>query len=197
MPPRRPYFYGSNRARSLLAQLAKWQGTRWRHAGAKPNEMRCGVSGDCLFWVHVFKAIDALPAKLTIPDYRLQEARADEMKTLRQCIMATGRAQLVWERDSIANYRGKADDELHRLGLPWLIVGDVLIYKNGTSGAHCGLVANVAPIQFVHLTGNGLLEEPLHQKHYLQSLTYIYRLLEPELSVERSALNVGSLGVSQ
>jgi hypothetical protein len=149
----------------LLNQLHVWQGTRWRHAGVKPNEMRCGVSGDCLFWVHVFKAIGALPEKLEIPDYRLQEARADEMQTLRRCIEATGRADLVFDGATVKH-------------LPIFRVGDVLLFKNGTSGAHCGLVVKDAPVHFAHLTGNGLLEEPLQQKHYLGALTYVYRLLE-------------------
>ena len=177
------YFHTADRVQVLLNQLHLWQGTRWRHAGVKPNEMRCGVSGDCLFWVHVFKAIGALPEKLEIPDYRLQEARADEMQTLQRCIEATGRALLMWERPQ------RRDREL--VQLPVFRIGDVLLFKNGTSGAHCGLVVKDAPVHFAHLTGNGLLEEPLRQAHYLAALKYAYRLLD----VERSPLNVESLGV--
>jgi len=164
---RLPYFHEKSRINALLAQLAEWQGTRWRHAGAQPNEMRCGVSGDCLFWVHAFKAIGALPPKLEIPDYRRQEALADKMQTLRRCIEATGRADLVI-------------DNAHAKHPPVFCVGDVLLFKNGTSGAHCGLVVRETPVHFAHLTGNGLLEEPLHQAHYLAALTCVYRLLEEE-----------------
>jgi hypothetical protein len=171
---RRPYFHTLDRVQVLLNQLHLWQGTRWRHSGARPSEMNCGVSGDCLFWVHAFKAIGALPAKLEIPDYRLQEARADEMQTLRSKIEATGRALSMWERPPCR------DLELSP-PLPIFHVGDVLLFKNGTSGAHCGLVVKEAPVHFAHLTGNGLLEEPLQQKHYLGALTYVYRLLEPAI----------------
>jgi hypothetical protein len=149
----------------LLNQLHLWRGTRWQHAGARPNAMRCGVSGDCLFWVHAFKAIGALPAKLEIPNYRLQEARADEMQMLRRSIEATKCADLVF-------------DDATEKHLPIFRIGDVLLFKNGTSGAHCGLVVKEAPVHFAHLTGNGLMEEPLHQAHYVTALTYVYRLLE-------------------
>jgi len=165
---RLPYFRTPERISALRSQLSHWQGTRWRHAGVRPNEMRCGISGDCLFWVHAFKAIDALPAKLEIPDYRRNEALADEMQTLRRCIEATGRADLVSDN-------GEAKHP------PVFRIGDVLLFKNGTSGAHCGLVVKEAPLHFVHLTGNGLLEEPLHQAHYLASLIYVYRLLDAEV----------------
>ena len=181
---RTPYFHTPDRVQILLDQLHLWSGTRWQHAGTRPNAMRCGVSGDCLFWVHAFKAIGALPAKLEIPGYRLQEARADEMQTLRRCIEATGCADLVFD-----DAAGKQ--------LPLFRIGDVLLFKNGTSGAHCGLVVKEAPVHFTHLTGNGLMEEPLQQAHYLRSLKYVYRLLEHELSVGRSTLNVESSGVSQ
>ena len=149
----------------LLNQLHLWSGTRWRHAGARPNEMRCGVSGDCLFWVHVFKAIGALPTRLEIPNYRRKEALADEMQTLRGCIEATNCTDLVF-------------DEAQTKQLPVFRVGDVLLFRNGTSGAHCGLVVREAPVHFTHLTGNGLLEEPLRQAHYLAALAFVYRLLE-------------------
>ena len=170
MKSRPPYFATPERIGELLDQLDAWQGTRWRHAGARPNGMRCGVSGDCLFWVHAFKAIGALPEKLEIPDYRIQEARADEMQTLRLKIMQTGCAVLVFESERFAH-------------LPIFLIGDVLLFKNGTSGAHCGLVVKTAPLHFVHLTGNGLLEEPFHQAHYLAALGFAYRLMEPEVSV--------------
>jgi cell wall-associated NlpC family hydrolase len=163
-----PYFRTADRVQVLLNQLHLWSGTRWRHAGVRPNEMRCGVSGDCLFWVHVFKAIGALPEKLEIPDYRRQEALADEMQTLRRCIEATGHAELTFE-----SAQAKHPPIFH--------VGDVLLFKNGTSGAHCGLVVKDAPVHFVHLAGNGLLEEPFHQSHYLAALLYVYRLLETEV----------------
>ena len=182
MVPPRPYFYGSNRTRTLLGQLAEWRGTRWQHAGVRPNEMKCGVSGDCLFWVHVFKAIGALPKNLEIPDYRVQEALADKMQTLRSRIEATGRALLVWERSLGYMRPSSSKDPYDSLALPWLVVGDVLLFKNGTSGAHCGLVVKEVPVHFAHLTGNGLLEEPLHQGHYSVALTYIYRLLEAEVN---------------
>jgi hypothetical protein len=165
---RLPYFRTPERVSSLRSQLSHWQGTRWRHAGARPNEVRCGISGDCLFWVHAFKAIGALPVKLEIPDYRRNEALADEMQTLRRCIEATNRADLVF-------------DNAHAKHPPIFRTGDVLLFKNGTSGAHCGLVVKEAPVHFVHLTGNGLLEEPFHQSHYLAALTYVYRLLEMEV----------------
>ena len=105
-------------------------GTRVRR-----GRTRCVVAsrGDCLFWVHAFKAIGALPEKLEIPDYRIQEARADEMQTLRLKIMQTGRADLVFES-------GRSKD------LPIFLIGDVLLFKNGTSGAHCGLVVKEAPL---------------------------------------------------
>ena len=170
MKLRLSYFTTAERIGALLDQLNAWQGTRWRHAGARPNEMRCGISGDCLFWVHAFKAIGALPEKLEIPDYRIQEARADEMQTLRLKIRQTGRADLVFES-------GRSKD------LPIFLIGDVLLFKNGTSGAHCGLIVKEAPLHFVHLTGNGLLEEPFHQAHYLAALGFAYRLMEPEVSV--------------
>ena len=166
-----PYFHTADRVQMLLNQLHLWQGTRWRHAGVKPNEMRCGVSGDCLFWVHAFKAISAFPDRLEIPNYRLQEARADEMRTLRRGIEATGRADLVFE-------------DANTKQLPIFRVGDVLLFKNGTSGAHCGLVVKDGPVHFAHLTGNGLLEEPLRQAHYLDALACVYRLLEAEPSGE-------------
>ena len=169
-----PYFHTADRVQMLLNQLHLWSGTRWQHAGARPNAMRCGVSGDCLFWVHAFKAIGALPEKLEIPDYRLHEALADEMQTLRSKIEATDRAFLVWQRPP-----GR-DRELGQL--PIVRIGDVLLFKNGTSGAHCGLVVKHAPVHLVHLTGNGLNEEPLHQSHYLATLNYVYRLLEPEVN---------------
>ena len=99
--------------------------------------------------------------------YRLQEARADEMQTLRRCIETTGRAVLIFDGETVKH------PSIFR-------IGDVLLFKNGTSGAHCGLVVKDAPVHFAHLTGNGLLEEPLQQAHYVAALIYVYRLLEPE-----------------
>ncbi|MGO9243289.1 MAG: hypothetical protein ACLQDC_00735, partial [Verrucomicrobiia bacterium] len=94
-----PYFRTPERIDALKCQLQQWAGTRWAHAGTRPNEMRCGVTGDCLFWVHAFKAIGALPRHIEIPDYRKMEAAGDSMYTLRTRIMATGVAELVWERE--------------------------------------------------------------------------------------------------
>ncbi len=181
MTPHCPYFPNNQpRIDALLAQLAAWEGTRWRHAGARPNDMRCGISGDCLFWVHAFKAIGALPAKLEIPDYRLHEASADEMQTLRRCIEATGRALLTWARPGSASVPLAVVPKMASgtLALQNFAIGDVLLFKNGTSGAHCGLAVKESPLHFVHLTGNGLLEEPFHQSHYIAALAYVYRLLE-------------------
>ena len=45
-----------------------------------------------------------------------------------------------------------------------------------------GFVVKDAPVHFAHLTGNGLLEEPLQQGHYLGALTYVYRLLERDVN---------------
>jgi hypothetical protein len=167
MRDRLPYFHTPERTDALRQQLQQWAGTRWAHAGTRPNQMRCGVTGDCLFWVHVFKAIGALPAHVTIPDYRKMEAAGDQMKTLRECIEATGRAELIVTRDGC----GTGDA---------VLVGDVLLFKNGMSGAHCGLVLSTVPIHFAHLSRNGFCEEPLRQKHWLDSLAFVYRLVEAE-----------------
>jgi hypothetical protein len=156
---RLPYFRTAERINALHAKLREWSGTRWAHAGTRPNQMRCGVTGDCLFWVHVFKAIGALPAHIEIPDYRKMEAAGDQMRILRQCIEATGVAKLV---------------------LVDIRVGDVLLFTSGMSGAHCGLVVKSPPVHLAHLSRNGLCEEPLAQRHWLDDLVYCYRLLERE-----------------
>jgi hypothetical protein len=160
-----PYFHTADRVQVLLNQLHLWQGTRWQHAGARPNAMRCGVSGDCLFWVHVFKAIGALASNLVIPNYRRQEALGDKMAMLRLRIEETGHGELIWD-----STMGKSALVFH--------VGDVLVFKNGMSGAHCGLVVRSEPAHFVHLTGNGLIEEPFQQEHHVTALHCVYRLME-------------------
>ncbi len=157
------YFRTPERIDALKRQLQQWSGTRWAHAGTRPNSMRCGVTGDCLFWVHAFKAIGALPTNIKIPDYRKMEASGDQMRMLRECIEATGIAELV--------HQG-------------IRVGDVLLFKNGMSGAHCGLVVKSPPAHFVHLSRNGFCEEPLAQRHWLQDLSYCYRLMESDIPVE-------------
>lgn len=157
MSDRLPYFRTTESIEALRRQLQQWAGTRWAHAGTRPNQMRCGVTGDCLFWVHAFKAIGALPPKIEIPDYRKMEAAGDQMRMLRDCIEATGVAELV-------------SSEVR--------IGDVLLFKNGMSGAHCGLVIRECPAHFVHLSRNGLIEEPLAQKHWMDGLAYRYRLME-------------------
>jgi len=143
--------------------------------------MHCGVSGDCLFWVHVFKAIGALPGNIDVPKYRRQEALGDSMLTLRTRIEATGRAASC--------LRGEE---------PFLI-GDVLLFRNGMSGAHCGLVVKSAPVHFAHLSQAGFTEEPLNQKHWLDSLAYVYRLLEEsgQQSSQPSALSIQPAGSHQ
>jgi hypothetical protein len=166
MTERLPYFRTADRIQILLNQVHLWSGTRWAHAGTRPNEMQCGVNGDCLFWVHVFKAIEALPAEIEIPEYQRQTALADRMKRLRECIEATGRAEAVPLPSHIS------------LNTSLFHPGDVLLFHNGTSGAHCGLIVRVFPTHFVHLSRNGLLEEPLNQSHWLDNLAYAYRLLE-------------------
>jgi hypothetical protein len=158
-----PYFRTPERIHALKCQLQQWASTRWAHAGTRPNQMRCGVTGDCLFWVHAFKAVGALPAHIEIPDYRRMEAAGDQMRMLRECIEATGVAELV-------------DGEVH--------IGDVLLFRNGMSGAHCGLVVRTSPAHFFHLSKNGALEEPLLQNHWLDCLAFVYRLMEIELRVE-------------
>jgi len=164
---RLPYFRTPERVEALTRQLRQWAGTRWAHAGTRPNQMRCGVTGDCLFWVHAFKAIGALSAHLTIPDYRKMEAAGDQMQMLRECIAATGMAELV-------------DGDVH--------IGDVLLFKNGMSGAHCGIVVRTSPTHFFHVSKNGALEEPLLQNHWLDCLAFVYRLIETELCVESSGV---------
>lgn len=169
-----PYFRTPERVDALRSTLSAWAGTRWRHAGTRPNEMRCGVSGDCLFWVHVFKAIGALPAGLQIPKYRKREAAMDNMLRLRTCIESSARAELVGTRCCAS------DDNKPRSSatLPMLLCGDVLLFNNGMSGTHCGLVVKEAPVHFVHLSQNGMNEEPLNQVHWLANLAYVYRLVE-------------------
>ena len=180
MTRRLPYFRTPERIAALRQQLQQWAGTRWAHAGTRPNQMRCGVTGDCLFWVHAFKAIGALPPHITIPDYRRMEAAGDQMKMLRECIEATGVAAFV-----IAFW-----DEW--LPPARLRTGDVLLFRNGMSGAHCGLVVQPSPAHFVHLSRNGFLEEPLAQDHWLRDLALIYRLVESEsvVGVPSSAIEV-------
>ena len=163
MNDRLPYFRTPIRIDALRLTLNTWSGTRWRHAGTRPNEMQCGVSGDCLFWVHVFKSIGALPANLQIPDYRKREAAMDNMLRLRICIESSERAASC---PSCIN------------GEEPFLIGDVLLFRNGMSGAHCGLVVKENPVHFVHLSKNGLLEEPLHQSHWLDNLAFVYRLVE-------------------
>ena len=178
---RKPYFADANRPQVLLNQLHEWAATRWQHAGTEPNAMRCGIHADCLFWVKVFKVIGALPSHLEIPDYRMQEARGDEMVLLTAKIVATQRADLVWKmtpNETKPRKQMAGQDVLEVLRLPWLMIGDVLIFTNGTSGAHCGLVVKPMPIHFLHLSINGMLEEPLAQAHYAGDLRFVYRLLE-------------------
>ncbi len=172
MTARRPYFYSQERRDSLLAQLKEWAGTRWAHAGTRPNQMRCGVTGDCLFWVHAFKAIGALPSHIEIPDYRKMEAAGDQMRMLRECIEATGVAELILEKPTPVSPPRRGPKG-------WVpIVGDVLLFRNGMSGCHCGLCVRPRPPHFVHLSRNGFLEEPFRQKHWLDGLAFIYRLTE-------------------
>ncbi|HVM62879.1 MAG TPA: hypothetical protein VMV72_18605 [Verrucomicrobiae bacterium] len=177
-----PYFRIPERIDALRRQLQEWQGTRWQHAGNRPSEMRCGITGDCLFWIHVFKAIGALPPHIEIPPYRKMEAAADKMAMLRRRIEETGRAEMVWcSRGSVSRendepgtpHRGVATPRV-----PLFRSGDVLLFASGMSGAHCGLIVRDPPPHFVHLSQNGLIEEPLLQAHWIDSLVYVYRLLE-------------------
>jgi len=165
---RLPYFRSSDRINAFHAQLVEWRGTRWAHAGVRPNEMRCGVTGDCLFWVHVFKAIGALPATVEVPEYIRGHALRDAMAMLRERIEGTGRAVQV-------------DYLLGNPGI-WYAVktGDVLLFKNGTSGVHCGLVIGEHPVHFTHLSQDGLITEPLNQKQWLGNLAVVYRLMEAD-----------------
>ena len=195
---RLPYFRTPERIEALQRQLQQWAGTRWAHAGTRPNQMRCGVTGDCLFWVHAFKAIGALPAHIEIPDYRKMEAAGDQMRMLRNGITATRLAEEVFRGAHAPSRAGSdapvgtqpanlparapTDTRAPRMlpGLPPLIIGDALLFHNGTSGAHCGLVVRAHPAHFVHLSRNGFLEEPLQQQHHLQALAFIYRLIEED-----------------
>jgi cell wall-associated NlpC family hydrolase len=156
----------------LRRQLRQWAATRWRHAGNRPNEMKCGITGDCLFWVHAFKAIGALPGSIEIPQYRRMEAAGDDMKLLRDRIEATGRAQQIFlcpDSDAPTNP--------YALGLQ---PGDVLLFANGFSGVHCGVLMRERPPHFFHLSAMGALEEPLNQYHHLSRLRIVYRLLDAE-----------------
>lgn len=189
MSDRLPYFRTPECIDALRQQLSEWARTRWAHAGTRPNQMRCGVTGDCLFWVHAFKAIGALPAHIEIPDYRKMEAAGDQMKMLRECIEATGVGELAWCRGgppcSPSDRRGappRAPSEGRQgsLPLPSLLVGNVLLFANGMSGAHCGLIVKAYPAHFVHLSRNGFVEEPLRQQHWLDNLAFVYRLMEPD-----------------
>jgi hypothetical protein len=171
-----PYFRTADRVQMLLNQVHLWSGTRWQHSGTRPNQMRCGVTGDCLFWVHVFKAIGALPARVVIPDYRKMEAAGDRMRMLRECIEAAGRAELVWDR-------------IPKRAIPDKRVGDVLIFENGMSGAHCGLVIRDFPCHFFHVGQNGAVVEPLNQKHWHSALAVMYRLLEAPVGTQCSTFD--------
>jgi hypothetical protein len=174
-----PYFRTPERSAALRAKLRLWEGSRWGHAGTRPNEMQCGITGDCLFWIHVFKAIGALPPSLQIPDYRKREAALDNMARLRSCIEATGRGVMVWS-DGRARPPGapNADGRPGGPSLPDFLPGDVLLFANGMSGVHCGLIVREIPPHFVHLSQNGLAEEPLNQAHWLKDLAFVYRLVE-------------------
>jgi hypothetical protein len=165
--------------------------------------MKCGVTGDCLFWVHVFKAIGALPAELQIPDYRKREGSVNSMERLRGCIEETGRAELVAScQPSAVSHQpaGKSSQPSAVSRQPEaesrkliadsnIATGDVLLFANGMSGVHCGLVVRETPPHFVHLSQNGLTEEPLNQEHWLASLAFIYRLMEPAPSHQPSAIS--------
>lgn len=175
MTDRLPYFRTPERIEALRQQLQQWAGTRWQHAGNRPNEMRCGIAGDCLFWVKAFKAIGALPHHINVPPYRKMEAAADNMRLLRERIMETGRAELIWERDFDRPVVWR------EVMMPMPMVGDVLLFKNGMSGVHCGLCVKPWPPHFVHLSRNGFLEEPMNQGHWLETLAFVYRLVEAEL----------------
>jgi hypothetical protein len=178
---RLPYFRAPERINALRSALHGWRGTRWQHAGNRPNEMKCGITGDCLFWVKVFKEIGALPSHLEIPPYRKMEAAADKMKLLRTRIEGTGLAELVFECPSAQVPTNSAAHTLMHSGtdaLMHLLPGDVLLFRNGMSGVHCGLVVKSTPVHFAHLSQHGLLEEPLNQDHWLRDLVFVYRLLE-------------------
>jgi hypothetical protein len=182
-----PYFRTADRQQRLLNQVHLWSKTRWQHSGTRPNEMKCGVTGDCLFWVHVFKEIGGLPEHLVIPDYRQMEAAGDKMKMLRTCIEATGRAEFVW-------------DSLVSRPIPDKRIGDVLIFGNGMSGAHCGLVVRDFPCHFFHIGQSGAVTEPLAQNHWQVSLAVIYRLVEevePTPSASLPPLLGGDKGVGE
>lgn len=179
-----PFFRRADRQQLLLNQLRLWCGTRWAHAGTRPNEMKCGITGDCLFWVHVFKAIGALPEHLEIPDYGRCDALQDDMARLKFCIEATERAHLAWSRPVAAGFSPRPETRSLKAAttghdaLARITFGDVLLFRNGMSGAHTGLVVKGWPVHFVHLSQNGLLEEPLDQTHWLNNLAFVYRLLE-------------------
>lgn len=180
-----PYFRSPGRIAALRATVSAWAGTRWGHAGKRPNEMRCGISGDCLFWVHIFKAIGALPSDLQIPEYRKREAAMDNMLRLRICIESSARALQIFGSATVpacpdfeVGVAAVPTTASETLALPGLLIGDVLLFNNGMSGAHCGLVVKEAPVHFVHLSQNGMNEEPLHQTHWLANLAFVYRLLE-------------------
>jgi hypothetical protein len=162
-----PYFRTPERIRALLAEIQKSVGTRWAHAGTRTNRMECGLTDDCLFWVKAFRTIGALPAHIEIPPYRRMEASADRMCLLRLRIMETGRAELVYEADFAKRF-------------PIFRVGDVLLFKNGMSGVHCGLVVRQSPLHFFHLGQNGAMEEPFHQGQWIAAIAYAYRLLEED-----------------
>jgi hypothetical protein len=147
--------------------------------------------------VHAFKAIGALPAKVTIPDYRKMEAAGDGMKMLRECIEGTGVAERVW---SVGTRCAASDDDRPRSSaalpsrtvcedvmMPMPMVGDVFLFRNGQSGCHCGMCVKPFPPHFVHLSRNGFLEEPMNQKHWTDALAFVYRLVEE--SDQRSAVS--------
>jgi hypothetical protein len=188
-----PYFRSLDRQQLLLNHVALWRGTPWRHAGAHPHRMKCGVHADCLFWVAMFQEMGALPPGKLIPDYRKMEAAKDDRRQLRECIEATGRAQLVWERKQAAPH-----DAVHREDSPRaatgettgenaavnargysLRIGDVLLFANGMSGVHCGLVVRTVPCHFFHIGPNGAIETPFGQDQWVKGLAAVYRLMEP------------------
>lgn len=196
MTYRLPYFRTTERVSAMREQLRDWHATRWQHAGTRPNEMQCGIRGDCLFWVHVFKAIGALPTELRIPDYRKREAAMDNMARLQSCIMSSECAECVWRDETVVATLtvARASRPLNpmlKAGEPPapLLPGDVLLFANGMSGVHCGLVVRESPPHFVHLSQNGLTEEPLNQAHWLKDLAFVYRLVESALNPEPRTVN--------
>jgi hypothetical protein len=81
--------------------------------------------------------------------------------------------------------------------MPALQIGDVLLFTNGMSGAHCGLVVKEAPVHFVHLSQNGMNEEPLNQAHWLANLAFVYRLMEADKTSGTEALQHSGTGAQR